>query len=120
MLTPPTVSKCDVVLIAPELASESDPRVAQVIAMAARRVGFCDSQMQPVYKDAVTLLAAHLLTMFRRGKTGGAVGGVNRIKAGEVEQGFSSFLTRNAFQQTVYGAEYWLLVQSFVATGMVV
>ena len=116
-VTPPTIDPCAVSAIAPELAG--DPRLALVIGMATRQIGYC-TQIQPVYADAVTLLAAHLLTMFRRGASSGGVGGVTKAKAGDMEQAFSSYLTRNSFQQTPYGAAYWQLVESFQVNPMVV
>ena len=117
-MTIPTITKANVVAIAPELSSETDQRFALVIGMASRRVGYY-TQMQPVYTDAISLLAAHLLTMFRRGAQGG-VGAITQNKAGEMQQQFEPFLNRNAFQQTVYGAEYWQLVQSFQVNPLVI
>ena len=117
MSTAPIIDVCAITLIAPELTG--DARLAMVLGMATRAIGYC-TQMKPVYSDAVPLLAAHILTMMKRGATTGAVGGVNKAKAGEVEQGFSSYLTRNSFQQTPYGALYWQLVESFQVNPMVV
>lgn len=94
--------------IAPEFAGEADETLNTFIGFAASRMSA--NEWGTLFSQGAAYLAAHLLTLSRRGAGAGA-GAVTRRKAGEVEVSYGAVvgvLDRDAtYATTPYGIE-WL------------
>lgn len=105
-------------IVASEYAGETDDKLSMYIELAGQTVSA--TVFEPVYKQAVVYLAAHLLSMDDRanssGGGGGAAGPVIGERAGEVSlnYGFSasgagSGVGPDGLDSTVYGRRFLAL-----------
>ena len=102
--------------VAPELKTEQSDTINLFVAMAMRRIDM--TVFGIYYTDAVTYLAAHLLTMKKRR---GASGATTMLKVGDVEAQYQGMMPmRSGLFQTSYGIEYLELRKLVVITPITV
>ncbi|MFU8806542.1 MAG: DUF4054 domain-containing protein [Bradymonadaceae bacterium] len=96
------------IAIAPELATESEARIDTFLELAAQRVGA--HAFGKVYVQAVTYLAAHLLTLSNRARDAGmaAAGSITSVGTGglSVSFGQAAGMGDESLSSTVYGLEF--------------
>jgi len=105
-----------VLTVAPEFKGETPDVIQFFINMAQRRVS--PIVWGTVNDDAVTFLAAHLLTMKKRN---GTPGNPTMLKVGNVEAQYVGFTnSRSALTSTSYGVEYLELRKLVVVSASIV
>lgn len=116
---PTAVSATDVTDVATELATETETRINLFIGFAREYI--CEEKWGTKAKTAITLYAAHLLTLANRGATG-AVGAVTSEKVGELSRNFGSAVggENDELAQTPYGMMIMQLRRGILFTPIVV
>lgn len=124
-----TWTKADVIAVAGELASASDPDFDFSIAMADAMIGSTD--FGTLQKYAGSLLTAHLMIRFGKGSNssgaagaGAAVGAISSMSVGQVSIGFAqgggnlNEAGAAEFGTTRQGSLFWELVLMVITPAM--
>lgn len=112
------VTAQDVKKLAPELESETAPRLQFFIDFAVKKVN--PSYFKDETDTAVILLAAHFVTMANRG---GAGGSITSEKVGDLSRGYgapSGKLSESELATTAYGQMFWTILKSLAISPRVV